>query len=64
MPKVRYRVSVYIDVFVEKDSPSFEKHMARHEALKIIHNIPYSHLGEVKPLPHGSENILRKENEI
>ena len=56
MAKKRYRATICIDFF--KD----DIELAKEEANRIIRKIYDSFVVEVKLLPHGSENILRKEN--
>ncbi|MEK0371219.1 MAG: hypothetical protein QQN55_08720 [Nitrosopumilus sp.] len=54
----RYRATIYVDFFED------DIELAKEEANRIIRKIYDSFVSEVKRLPHGSENILRKENEI
>ena len=66
---IRYRAMIGVDLFVDEynhvmkgAAKSFQQHDAQQMAQKIAEKIPNSWVEEVKPLPHGSENILSKEN--
>ncbi|MEK0371232.1 MAG: hypothetical protein QQN55_08785, partial [Nitrosopumilus sp.] len=63
MAKIRYIVEIFSYVWVDKCSDKSISHsQALIKAQDISDKIPEdSFVGGVKPLPHGSENILRKE---
>ena len=70
MAKIRYRVQIFFDVFIEEipnpnGSVDRTKQQVYHIARIISDKIPNSFVGEVKPLPHGSERTwdgeFRKE---